>query len=300
MSEIIISTTNLTKQYGKKKAVDSVSVHIRQGEIYGFIGRNGAGKTTFMKMISGLSGQTSGEISLFGAKGAESDRMRSRIGTLIEAPGLYPNMTAHQNLRLKTVSVGINRPGYIEELIELVGLSNVKNTPTKKFSLGMKQRLGIAMALVGDPDILVLDEPINGLDPQGIVEVRDILLKLNKERRITILISSHILEELSKVATSYGIINNGRLIAEMSSEELFAQCEEKIEIKVDEPSAVSPILDSLGIQKYKTVDSGTIEVYDDLDRVPDIAEAIVMKGIRLNGITKKNENLEDFYLGITR
>lgn len=300
MSEIIISTTNLSKRYGKKKAVDNVSVHIRQGEIYGFIGRNGAGKTTFMKMISGLSNQTSGEISLFGAKGVESDRMRSRIGTLIEAPGLYPNMTAYDNLRLKAISVGINRPGYIEGLLELVGLANVKKIPTKKFSLGMKQRLGIAMALVGDPDILVLDEPINGLDPQGIVEVRDTLQKLNRERRITILISSHILEELSKVATSYGIINNGQLIAEMSSEELFAQCEEKIEIKVDEPSAVSPVLDELGIQKYKTVDSGTVEVYNDLDRIPDIAEALVMKGIRINGITKKNENLEDFYLGITK
>ena len=300
MSELIISTTNLTKQYGKKKAVDNVSIHIRQGEIYGFIGRNGAGKTTFMKMISGLSSQTSGEISLFGAQGTESDRMRSRIGTLIEAPGLYPNMSAYENLRLKTISVGIHKPGYIEDLLKLVGLSNVAKTPSKKFSLGMKQRLGIAMALVGEPDLLVLDEPINGLDPQGIVEVRDILLKLNKERHITILISSHILEELSKIATSYGIINNGRLIAEMTSEELFAQCEEKVEIKVDTPAAVSPLLDSLGLTKYKTVDAGTIEVFDALDRIPDIAAAIVTKDIRLNGITKKNENLEDFYLGITK
>ena len=300
MNELIVSTTNLTKVFGKKKAVDGVSLHITKGSLYGFIGRNGAGKTTFMKMISGLATQTSGEIELFGEKGLKSDAMRSRIGTLIEAPGLYPNMTAYQNLKLKTICAGINKPGYIEELLELVGLTDAAKLKTKKFSLGMKQRLGIAMALIGEPDILVLDEPINGLDPQGIVEVRDTLLKLSKERNMTILISSHILEELSKIATHYGIINNGKLIAEMTRDELFAKCEEKVEIKVKDAKLACPVLDSLNLNNYKMIDNETIELYEGLDRVSEISTALVSKGIQLNGISTKSENLEDFYLNITK
>ena len=301
MSEWIIESKNLTKQYGSKKAVDSVSVHIPKGAIYGFIGRNGAGKTTFMKMVSGLSTQTAGDLNLFGKTGAESDAMRSRIGTLIEAPGLYPNMTGYDNLRMKMICVGIHKPNYIEDLLAMVGLANVgKKLKTKKYSLGMRQRLGIAMAMVGEPDLLVLDEPINGLDPQGIVEVRDTLVKLNRERHITILISSHILEELSKIATNYGIIYNAKLFPELSSEELMAKCQEKVIIQTDTPDAVCPILDRMQLTNYKIVDASTAELYEGTDRIADIAAALVKEGIRINGIYAQTENLEDFYLEMTK
>ena len=199
MSEILLQTRNLTKQYGRHRAVDDVNMHIKKGAIYGFIGRNGAGKTTCLKMISGLSTPSYGEIEMFGYKGKDLQKVRSRVGCLIEAPGLYGNMSAYDNLNIKCKLTGIKKKGYIEELLKTVGLDTVGEKKTKHYSLGMKQRLGIALALVGEPDLLILDEPINGLDPQGIVEVRETIQKLAKERGMTICISSHILEELSQI-----------------------------------------------------------------------------------------------------
>ena len=197
MSELLLQTRNLTKQYGRHRAVDDVNMHIKKGAIYGFIGRNGAGKTTCLKMISGLSTPSYGEIEMFGYKGKDLQKVRSRVGCLIEAPGLYGNMSAYVNLNIKCKLTGIKKKGYIEELLKTVVLDTVGEKKTKHYSLGMKQRLGIALALVGEPDLLILDEPINGLDPQGIVEVRETIQKLAKERGMTICISSHILEELS-------------------------------------------------------------------------------------------------------
>ena len=194
MSELLLQTRNLTKQYGRQRAVDDVNMHIKKGAIYGFIGRNGAGKTTCHKMISGLSTPSYGEIEMFGYKGKDLQKVRSRVGCLIEAPGLYGNMSAYDNLNIKCKLTGIKKKGYIEELLKTVGLDTVGEKKTKHYSLGMKQRLGIALALVGEPDLLILDEPINGLDPQGIVEVRETIQKLAKERGMTICISSHILE----------------------------------------------------------------------------------------------------------
>lgn len=182
MSEWILRTRNLTKQYGKQKAVNAVNLHIKRGAIYGFIGRNGAGKTTFLKMICGLAAPTDGEIELFGHTGKACKQGRTKIGCMIENPGLYENMTAYENLKLKCISMGIEKDGYIEEILQTVGLVDVGKKKTKKFSMGMKQRLGIGLALVGEPELLVLDEPINGLDPQGIAEVRDMLQRLQKER----------------------------------------------------------------------------------------------------------------------
>lgn len=173
MSELLLQTRNLTKQYGRHRAVDDVNMHIKKGAIYGFIGRNGAGKTTCLKMISGLSTPSYGEIEMFGYKGKDLQKVRSRVGCLIEAPGLYGNMSAYDNLNIKCKLTGIKKKGYIEELLKTVGLDTVGEKKTKHYSLGMKQRLGIALALVGEPDLLILDEPINGLDPQGIVEVRE-------------------------------------------------------------------------------------------------------------------------------
>lgn len=220
MSDYLLCTRGLTKRFGRHNAVDHVDLHIPRGSIYGFIGRNGAGKTTCLKMISGLATPTEGEIEIFGYKGRNLNEIRSRIGCLIEAPGLYENMTAYENLKTKCLFCGIHKKGYIEDILETVGLLNTGKKKTKHFSMGMKQRLGIGLALVGEPDLLVLDEPINGLDPQGIAEVRDTLQKLQEERSMTILVSSHILEELSKIATDYGIIHNGNLLQELTREEL--------------------------------------------------------------------------------
>jgi len=200
LSEYLLSTNGLTKIiWAPKMQWDHVDIHIEQGAIYGFIGRNGAGKTTFMRMISGLASPTSGEISLFGYTGKDLSKVRSRIGCLIEQPGLYGNMTAYENLNIKCRLFGIHDPKYIQNILECVGLADTGKKKTKKFSLGMRQRLGIALALVGEPDLLVLDEPINGLDPQGIAEVRETLLRLNQEKNITILISSHIFRRAFQV-----------------------------------------------------------------------------------------------------
>lgn len=226
----IVTTTKLTKKFGDQVAVNEVSIAIPKGEIYGLIGRNGAGKTSFMKIISGLSHPTDGEFSLFGMGNCNvSNRdVYKQLGALIETPGLFENMSAYDNLLLKAHCAGIReKKQHIEQLLELVDLSNTGKKKVKKFSLGMKQRLGVAMALVGNPKLLILDEPINGLDPQGVAEMRELILKLNHEYKMTVIISSHILAELSKMATMYGIIDHGKLIYENSNEGLEEECREK-------------------------------------------------------------------------
>ena len=297
--DYVLSTKQLTKQFRKHKAVDSVCINVPKGAIYGFIGRNGAGKTTFLKMISGLSTPTSGDFSLFGYEGKEVRQVFSRIGTLIEAPGVYPTMTAYNNLKLKCIAAGINKKGYIEELLACVGLENTGKKKVKNFSLGMKQRLGIALALVGEPDLLVLDEPINGLDPQGIVEVRDTIQRLNTEKNITIIISSHILEELSKIATNYGIIHNGKLIEEVTREQLLAKCSEHIEIVTDDAKTACTVIENMGISNYKVIDKNTIHIFERLGDSGEIAVELSKGGIKLNGISVKNEALEDYFLSVT-
>lgn len=297
--EYLLSTDGLTKRFKRQTAVDHVSLHVKRGAIYGFIGRNGAGKTTFLKMVSGLSTPTSGEISLFGYSGVERKKVLSRIGVLIEAPGLYPDMSAYDNLKLKCICVGINKNGYIESILKTVGLDTVGQKKVKNFSVGMKQRLGIGMALVGEPDLLALDEPINGLDPQGIAEVRDTILRLNHERNITIIISSHILEELSKIATNYGIIHEGRLIKELTSEELAVECSKRIEIKLDHPELALPVLDRLGFTKYRTVDQNTIQIFERLDESGAINMELAKQNIIVQSITVAGENIEDYFLNLT-
>ena len=295
----LLQTYGLTKQFGKHRAVDHVDVHVNRGAIYGFIGRNGAGKTTFLRMICGLAAPTEGEIEIFGCRGRELQDIRSRIGCLIEGPGLYGNMTAEENLNIKCRFCGIRKPGYIEELLDIVGLSGVGRKKTKKFSLGMKQRLGIAMALVGEPDFLVLDEPINGLDPQGIAEVRDTILKLNHERNITIIISSHILEELSKIATDYGIIHNGCLLQELTREELMERCSERIEICLNQPKEACPVLDRLGFTNYRVVDAEHIHVFERLEESGRINMELAKAGIMVKGLSVTSEELESYFLNLT-
>lgn len=299
MSELLLSTSALTKQFGRHKAVDQVSMHIKRGAIYGFIGRNGAGKTTTLRMIGGLASPTAGEIEMFGCRGRELKQIRSRVGCLIEGPGLYGNMTAQDNMKMKCLLLGVQKKGYIEELLEVVGLKDVGKKHVKRYSLGMKQRLGIAMALIGEPDLLVLDEPINGLDPQGIAEVRETILRLNKERNMTILISSHILEELSKIATDYGIIHQGTLLQEITDEELRERCSERLEITLSSPELAIPVLDRLGIRRYQVMDKEHIYVFERLDESARLNMEFAKAGIPVKGLAVTNEELETYFLNLT-
>lgn len=299
MNEILLGTRDLTKQFGRQKAVDRVSLHIRKGAIYGFIGRNGAGKTTFLRMISGLAKPDSGEIEMFGYRGKELKEIRSRVGCLIEGPGIYGSMTAAENLEVKCRLTGIRRKGYVEELLQIVGLSQTGRKKAKHFSMGMRQRLGIALALVGEPDLLVLDEPINGLDPQGIAEIRDMVLRLNEERNMTMIISSHILEELSKIATDYGIIHQGALIKEMTREELMRRCSERIEIQLEEPEKALPVLDAMGFHAYQVADKNHIHVFERLEESAALNMELAKAGVAVTSLSITSEDLETYFLNLT-
>ena len=299
MEKYLLSTQGLTKQYGRQKAVDHIDIHIKKGAIYGFIGRNGAGKTTTLKMISGLARPTDGEIIMFGYRGGGLKNIRSRVSCLIEAPGVYGNLSAYDNLKIKCKLFGIQEKSYIPEILEMVGLNHVGKKKVKHYSLGMKQRLGIGLTLVGDPDLLLLDEPINGLDPQGIVEVRDTILRLNEERNMTILVSSHILEELSKIATHYGIIHNGSLLQEMTKEELMKRCSERIEICLDEPKRAVPVLDEMGFTNYQIVDKEGIHIFERLEESAGLNMELAKAGILVREIRITSEELEDYFLNLT-
>ena len=299
MSEILLSTNILTKKYGRHKAVDKISIRVRKGAVYGLIGRNGAGKTTFLKMVAGLASPTSGEIRIFGYSGKNLEKIRKRVGCLIEAPGLYGNLSAYENLKMKCKCCGIDKKGYIEDILDTVGLSDTGKKKTKHFSLGMKQRLGIGLALVGEPDLLLLDEPINGLDPQGIVEVRDTILRLQEERNMTIVISSHILEELSKIATDYGIIHQGSLLEEITRDELMKKCSERLEITSPNPEKIVPVLDRLGYRKYQITDREHISIFEHLDQSDKLNAELVRAGIPIRELKVNSEKLETYYLNQT-
>ena len=250
----IIETHALTRVYGKRRAVDSLDMHVAAGEIYGFVGKNGAGKSTAMKMIAGLVRPTSGEIDLFGevrdtgnAGGRAPLDPRSgfsRIGALIEDPGILPAFSAFENLMCKAIAIGIVRAdAHCRELLELVGLAGTGSTRVKKFSLGMKQRLGLALALVGGPDLLLLDEPFNGLDPESTRKMRNALVRLNRERGVTMVISSHVLDQLDRMATSFGVIRSGHMVRELSVDELHQECGSSIRVKTADPARSLAILE---------------------------------------------------------
>ncbi len=239
MSEIILQTFGLTKRFRNKVAVDNVDMTLCRGDIYGFIGRNGAGKTTAMRLILGLAFPDEGDVVFFG--GEDKSKARKKIGSLIEAPGLYKNCTAYENMKRFSILYG-GTDDDIKNNLKLVGLSDTGNKKAGQFSLGMKQRLGIAIALLGNPEIMVFDEPVNGLDPEGIKEIRDCILRLNREKGVTFLISSHLLDELAKIVTKYGIINNGKLVEEITAEELGRRCESGLKIVVDDGEKAEKIL----------------------------------------------------------
>lgn len=297
--DYILTTNNLTKRYGKKNAAEKINIHIKKGEIYGLIGRNGAGKTTILKMLSGLSIPTEGDYSINGKKGKALFTERPKVGTLIENPGIYPKMSAYQNLKLKCIAMGVNKKEYIEELLSLVGLSNTEGKKVKNFSLGMKQRLGIALALAGNPEIIILDEPINGLDPQGIVEVREILVKLSVEKGITIIISSHILDELAKIANSYGIIHEGNLIDEMTSQQLEERCGEYVYLKTLNNKKAEEILKSIGIESFDYLDDATIRITQKIEDTAEIVKNLVQNNVGVKEIVLNHFSLEEYYLKLT-
>lgn len=297
--EYVLRTFGLTKRYKGVAVVDEVSMHVRRGDIYGFVGRNGAGKTTVMRLICGLIQKSSGEYELFGKpdSGGAILAARRRTGAIIEAPSIYPEMTARQNLTEQCLTLGVGREG-IDTLLEYVGLSSVGKKKVRHFSLGMRQRLGIAMALVGSPDLLILDEPVNGLDPQGIAEIRELLLRLNWERGITILISSHILGELSKLATCYGFIEKGRLIKEISAQELEDACRKSVRIRVSSTEKLPLILErSLGMQDFKILSDTEAELYGEI-KIGELALALHAGGIELLRAHEKDEDLEGYFLNL--
>lgn len=298
MNDNILRIENITKVYSKVKVLDNISMHVKRGEIYGLIGKNGSGKTTLLKIIGGLAFPTEGDIFLFDEK-INSDLLE-RIGVLIEAPGIYPDMTAYQNMKLKCISYGISKEGYIETLLEKVRLSDTGRKKTKKFSIGMKQRLAIALALVGEPDLLLLDEPVNGLDPQGIIEIREVLLRLSKENNITIIISSHILEELSKLVSRIGIINNKKIIEEISKEELLEKTKDKLEIVTNQvEKAVMVLEEKLNIHNIKVIDENTIYVYERLEDSGEINNVLLTSGIKIDSLSISRESLEDYFINMT-
>lgn len=298
MREVILSTDSLTKKYKNTTAVNHVNLEIKQGDIYGLVGKNGAGKTTLLRIITGQAFASEGEISLFGVSSEESlNKKRKRIGAIIETPSFYSYMTALQNLEYYRIQRGIPGRECVKEVLEEVGLTQAGNKKYRDFSLGMKQRLGLALALMNKPELLLLDEPINGLDPFGIVEIRNLLLKLNREKNITILISSHILSELANLVNNYGFIEGGKLVKQISSENLAKECNRYIELKVDNVEAMAALLETkLNCISYKVTPDNTIQIFDYQEQPNKISELAVGSGIGLLSLMTKEISLENYFI----
>lgn len=296
--EYVLTASALTKRYGRFKALDGLSMRIPKGAIYGFVGKNGAGKTTLIRLICGLQAPTSGKYALYGADSREKGivKSRRRMGAVVEAPSIYLDMTAEDNLKAQYCVLGLPTFDGIPELLKLVGLEHTGKKTAKHFSLGMKQRLGIAVALAGDPDFLVLDEPVNGLDPQGIIEIRELILKLNRERQITVLISSHILDELSRLATHYGFIDGGHMVKEISAAELEAACRKCVRLEVSDVKALARVLDGMGAEY--TVWSDTLaDVYARVS-ISQLTHALDAEGCELLSAQERDESLESYYVNL--
>ncbi len=299
MTDTVLAVRGLTKRYGNHLAVDRVELTVHKGQIYGLVGRNGAGKTTIIRMIAAQTVPTEGEISLFGATGKELSSMRTRTGVMVEIPSFYPYLTARQNLEYYRIQRGIPGKGTVEEVLEEVDLAHTGKKTFKNFSLGMKQRLGLALALMNRPDFLLLDEPINGLDPEGIVEFRNLLLKLNRERQTTILISSHILPELANLATCYGFLDNGVMLEQISAKALEEKCRACIEVGVDDPAAAALVLEQqLELRDYEVLPGNLLRLYSLLDQPQQVARVLVEGGVALRSLESRGANLEDYFLSM--
>lgn len=301
MNELVIETSRLTKVYGEQTVVDQVNLHVKTGRIYGLLGRNGAGKTTIMKMILGLTPITSGEVKIFGQdiKGLEK-RVYPRIGAIIEIPGFYPNLTGTENLEIFARLRGTAQPNAVKEALEVVGLPYKDKKAFGKYSLGMKQRLGIANAILHDPELLILDEPINGLDPIGIAEVREFIRNLSKMRGKSILISSHVLSEIALLADDIGIIDRGVLLEENSMAELEKKNRKYIVLQVSDVSKASLVIEQqFGIRDYELAEDGTIRLYNLSWEVDRINKELVTRDVSVKGAYLCNDSLEDYFKKIT-
>lgn len=294
----VLQTNGLTKRYRDFQALAGLSMNVPRGSIYGVVGKNGAGKTTLIRLICGLQEPTSGDFTLYGIRSDSREivRSRRRMGAVVETPSIYMDMTAEDNLKQQYLVLGLPSYDGISELLKLVGLENAGKKKAKHFSLGMKQRLGIAVALAGEPDLLVLDEPTNGLDPQGIVEMRELILKLNRERQITVLISSHILDELSRLATHYGIIDNGRMVRELSAEELEAVCRKCVRVEVSDTAVLARVLDAMDLE-YKIISATTADVFAKVN-VTQLATSLAAENCEVISMQERDENLESYYISL--
>ncbi|MGN0663890.1 MAG: ABC transporter ATP-binding protein [Negativibacillus sp.] len=296
--DYILTTEALSKTYGRFKALDNLSMHVPKGSIYGFVGKNGAGKTTLIRLICGLQQPTGGSYRLYGINNNQKtiSKARRRMGAVVETPSIYLDMTAEENLKEQYRVLGLPSFDSIPELLRLVGLENTGKKKAKNFSLGMKQRLGIAVSLAGDPDFLVLDEPVNGLDPQGIIEIRELILKLNRERQITVLISSHILDELSRLATHYGFIDSGRMIKEISAGELEAACRKCMRVEVSDTQTLARVLDGMQVD-YKILSDRQADIFAKIN-ISQLTLRLIEEDCELLSLQERDESLESYYVNL--
>ena len=292
----VIQTMGLSKRYKDNWAVDHLDLRVEQGDIYGFIGRNGAGKSTTLKLLCGLARPTRGEALIFG-KPIQDPVARRQVGSLIEQPGLYPDLSGRENLRLYATLLGLDSPArQVDEILETVGLSPKEKKPVKHYSMGMKQRLGVGVALLGGPDLLLLDEPINGLDPEGIREMRELLLRLNRERGLTLLISSHILGELSKIATRYGIIQQGCMVEEITGGELAQKCTDYLRLQTDQTRKAAALLErELHLSRWEMRPEGEIRIYEAVD-AKTVGRILIQAGIAVEELSLHRQDLESYFL----
>lgn len=296
MEETVLSVNGLCKHYRHEKALDSLTLTVPKGAIYGLVGKNGSGKTTLIRLLTGLQKPTGGQFTLYGIGNREKgiERARRRMGAIVETPALYDSMNAKDNIRHQYRVLGMPSDRGIDDLLDLVGLSDADAKAVRHFSLGMRQRLGIALALAGDPDFLVLDEPINGLDPQGIIEIRELILRLNRERRTTVLISSHILEELSKLATHYGFIDHGHMAKEIAAQELEAACRKSLRLTVSDTGKLAAFLDDMRAE-YRILSERTAEIYSEIP-ITRLVCALAEAGCEVLSVQEREESLESYYI----
>lgn len=296
--EYVLQTKDLKKRYKDFHALNGLSMNVPKGSIYGFIGKNGAGKTTLFRQVCGLQEPTSGEYLLYGRSSKNKDiiKSRKRMGAVVETPSIYREMTAVDNLKQQYRILGLPSFDDIPDLLKLVGLEHTGKKKAKNFSLGMRQRLGIAVCLAGNPDFLMLDEPINGLDPEGIIEIRELILKLNREEGITILISSHILDELARVATHFGFIDKGRIVREITAEELEHECRKRTHMVVSDTSVLSQVLDEFGLE-HTVLSGAEANVFGEID-ITEVVLRLAEKNCRVQSISEQEENLESYFMNL--
>ncbi|MBQ5339665.1 MAG: ATP-binding cassette domain-containing protein [Oscillospiraceae bacterium] len=296
--DYILTTNAVSKKYWKAKALDGVTMHIPRGAIYGFVGRNGAGKTTLIRLICGLQDPSEGDYTLCGINSASGDiaAARRKMSAVVEKPAFYSDMTARQNLEMQYTLLGMPADDGIDELLKLVGLSDTGSKKAKNFSLGMKQRLGIAIALCGRPDFLVLDEPTNGLDPQGIIEIRELILRLNRERQMTVLISSHILDELARLATHYGFIEKGKIVQEISAQALEAKCRKYLHVKVSDIKRFTNVMEE-NHWDYEILTDSEANIYEKI-MIRHLSDALAAADCELMSVSEHEESLENYFINL--